>query len=119
MIHGYIELMRRQGIFLVLMQDRAPGHRAGETKIDLEERGIIVVFWPPFYPDLNPIERVWHLMKNYIQDYFPEVMGYNALREAVKEAWDKVGQHEFEELFQSMSARCQAVIDANGLFTKY
>ena len=46
-------------------------------------------------------------------------MTYNALRAAVKDAWEKVGRHEFEELINSMPARCQAVIDADGLFTKY
>ena len=119
MIYGYIELMKREGIHLVLMQDGAPGHAAGETKQDLLERGVIVIYWPPFSPDLNPIERVWHIMKNYLQDHFPENMGYDALRKAVKEAWEQVGRHEFEELIQSMPAKCQAVIDAKGLFTKY
>ena len=58
-------------------------------------------------------------MKNYLQANYPENMSYDRLREAVKDAWDKVGRSEFEELIQSMPARCQAVIDADGLFTKY
>ena len=53
-----------------------PGHAAGDTKQDLAERGIIVIFWPPFSPDLNPIERVWHIMKNYIQDNYPHPSNY-------------------------------------------
>ena len=48
-IHGYIELQRRQGRELILMQDGAPGHRAGETKEELQERGIVVLYWPPFF----------------------------------------------------------------------
>ena len=119
MIHGYIEMQKREGKNLVLMQDGAPGHAAADTREDLRERGIIVIFWPPFSPDLNPIERVWHIMKNYLQDNYPEVMSYDILRRAVKDSWDKVGEHEFQELINSMPLRCQAVIDANGLFTKY
>jgi len=37
----------------------------------------------------------------------------------VKTAWENVGEHEFLELIESIQAWCPAVIDANGLFTKY
>ena len=50
--------MKREGIHLVLIQDGALGYVAGDTKQDLEERGVIVIFWLLFSPDLNPIERV-------------------------------------------------------------
>ena len=49
-------------------------------------------FGPPVSPDLNPFERVWHIMKNYLLDHFPENMSYDRLRAVVKEASDKVGQ---------------------------
>jgi len=49
-------MVRRESIPLVLMQDGAPGHAAADTQADLKERGITVIFWPPFSPDLNPIE---------------------------------------------------------------
>jgi transposase len=78
--------MRREGIHLKLMQDGAPGYAAADTKADLRERGIVLIFWPPFSPDLNPIERVWHIIKNYLQDHYPEIMSYNQLRAAVKDA---------------------------------
>jgi hypothetical protein len=58
-------------------------------------------------------------MKNYLQDNYPENISYNRLRAAVKQAWEKVGRSELEELIKSMQARCQAVINAEGLFTKY
>jgi len=41
-------------------------------------------------------------MKNYLQDNFPENMSYDRLRDAVKEAWDNIGQHEFRELIGTM-----------------
>jgi hypothetical protein len=39
-----MELMRRQEIYLKLVQDGAPGHVVGETKEDPEECKIIVIF---------------------------------------------------------------------------
>jgi len=56
------------------MQDWAPGHAAGDTATDLQERGIEVINRHPFSPHLNPIEKVWHIMKNYLPDNFPENM---------------------------------------------
>ena len=43
---------------LWLMQDNAPGHAAKRTREELLERGINVIFWPSYSPDLNPIETV-------------------------------------------------------------
>jgi hypothetical protein len=46
-------------------------------------------------------------------------MSYDRLRVAVKDTWEKVGEHEFRTLIESMPERCQVIIDTNGLFTKY
>jgi len=101
--------------YLLLMQDNAPGHAASETRQDLQERGVRIIFWPAFSPDLNPIETVWNRMKDYIETHFPEKMSYDALRAAVKEAWNAIGEDLLRELIMSMPARCAAVIAANGL----
>ena len=90
--------MKQEGIYLVLMQDGAPSHSTGEIKQELESRGITVIFWPPYSLDLNPIESVWYIMKNYLQDNYLEVMGYDQLWAVVTNAWNKVGQFEFKEL---------------------
>ena len=43
---------------LLYMQDGAPSHTAAATKEELCERGIPIIIWPPYSPDLNPIETV-------------------------------------------------------------
>jgi transposase len=40
------------------MQDGAPGHLAVSIKEELQERGIITIFWPAYSPDLNPIKII-------------------------------------------------------------
>jgi hypothetical protein len=114
-IHGWIRLNPGQ----VLMHDNAPGHAASYTVQELRERGVTVIYWPPFSPDLNPIETIWNKMKDYIENHFPEKMSYDRLRAAVKEAWESVESEVFEDLIKEMQDRCQAVIDANGMHTKY
>jgi hypothetical protein len=43
-IKSYIELMRREVIDLVLIQDGAPSYSTTDIKVDLKERGITVIF---------------------------------------------------------------------------
>jgi hypothetical protein len=75
--------------------------------------------WPPFSPDLNPIETVWDKMKDYLQDNFPEQMTYAQLRIAVQKAWDSITVDQLNELIDNMHNHCQIVIDANGMQTPY
>jgi len=120
-IHDWIHSHKLRGIMLDLMQDRAPGHAARGTLHDLKERRIRLVFWPAFSPDLNPIENCWNWMKEYIQDKWglEENPGYERLRRYVEEAWDALPDDYWRELLASMPARCQAVIEANGMHTRY
>lgn len=97
---------------LELMYDNAPGHSAQYT---LEERGIVFIFWPAYSPDLNPIETLWNKMKIWLQENYGKNFTYDQLRAAVRAAWDAMLESLLQELIDSMSARCQAVIDANGL----
>jgi hypothetical protein len=42
----------------IFMHDNAPVHQAGIVKNLLAELGIEVMKWPPYSPDLNPIENL-------------------------------------------------------------
>ena len=103
------------------MQDNAPGHAAKATQQELVEREVPLIHWPSFSPDLNLIEAVWNLMKEWIQEHYgdEEKLSYDRLRQAVREAWDSITEEQFGSLLDSMHDRCQAVINANGLFTRF
>ncbi len=64
------------------------------------------------YPDCD---------KDYIEDKYGyiENPSYNRLRAWVWEAWDAVLEAWLMELLASMPQRCEAVIKANGMHTKY
>jgi hypothetical protein len=121
-IDGWLRLCHINGIDgIKLMQDGAPGHAAGTTHAEFRDRGIELIFWPAFSPDLNPIEMCWNWMKDYIEDKWglEEKPSYDRLRRYVKEAWDALPNEYWKELLASMPARCQAVIDANGMHINY
>lgn len=88
---------------------------------ELHERHIFPIFWPPFPPDLNPIEAVWNWMKDWIQEKYPEdqQLSYDQLRAIVRAAWDAIPGDFLNDLINSMQARCQAVIEAGGGHTPY
>jgi hypothetical protein len=61
--NSYIEVLdamlpRNYNDDLYFMQDNAPIHMANKVKKWFEDNGIDTSDWPPYSPDLNPIEHV-------------------------------------------------------------
>jgi len=80
-------------------------HAQRETRIDLQERGITPTFWPAFSPDLNPIETLWNIMKDYLEIHYPESdCSYDQLRAHVKEAWDSITSDQLLDLLKNYVA---------------
>ena len=116
-IDGWMKLIQD----LLFMQDNAPGHAAKYTQEELQERGIPVISWPPFSPDLNPIEAVWNITKDWTQEHYgnQDKLSYNTLRKAVREAWNAVTPEQLDALIDEMHDRCEAVIIAEGRHSRY
>ena len=106
------------------MQDNAPCHKAHSTIEALREVGIVPIRWPPYSPDLNPIESLWNILKNHIQVNSPEINGIRLVSSArlkilLEAAWHSIPSEELSVLIGSMHERCVAVITANRGYTKY
>ena len=111
---------------LVFMQDGASIHTANAVKDWFKDNSIPVEDWPPFSPDMNPIEHVWYHLKQYVLEHYPELSDMGSGEEAVKalaralvEAWNTLPNKLFKSLIDSMPDRVQALYKAKGWHTKY
>jgi len=90
-------------------------------------RGIPLLKWPPYSPDLNPIKQIWFQLKKLVYEVNPNIDTVSGsekkvreeLGKALKEAWERIPQKYFDALWQSMERRRTAVVQAKGWQTKY
>ena len=102
-----------------LAQDNCAIHTARVVKNWFAQHRIEVLQWPPYSPDLNPIENIWgRIVKNW--------EGGNertqaALDEHTKNEWERYRGDTayFENLATSMRDRMAAVMEAHGGHTPY
>ena len=112
---------------LLFQQDNAPCHKAQEIVDFLAQHHIPVMKWPAQSPDLNPIENIWTPFKKAFHDRFEELFNHPSKSlearyrygEVLQEVWYDLGMDLVNALVESMPARVQAVIEANGGWTKY
>ncbi|KAM4061494.1 DDE superfamily endonuclease [Hirsutella rhossiliensis] len=87
-------------------QDNASTHTAAIVQAWLgcwvEENRVDLVDWPPYSPDLNPIEN--------LQAEALFCSGW---------AWEDLEEDTLNHLIESMPRRLQAVVAARGWYTKY
>jgi len=111
---------------MIFMQDNAPIHAAKKIREWFTNQAIPVMDWPPYSPDLNPIEHLWAQLKQWINDNHPELneMGkseqaYQQLFAAILEGWDAIAPEAIEGLVRSMDDRVNAIIDSEGWYTRF
>jgi transposase len=83
---------RARGKKMVLITDNAAYHHAGGLAGWLRQNRDVLelLFLPPYSPDLNPIERVWKLLRRLCthNEYFPELeLLENALTQQLRQWW--------------------------------
>jgi DDE superfamily endonuclease/Transposase len=112
----------------IFMQDNASIHTAYKVRDWFSAHGINrITDWPPYSPDLNPIEHIWWELKKRLFNMFPEIAedtseseeARERLESALQAAWDTIDKEVFDNLGATMGHRIEACIAADGWHTKY
>jgi transposase len=110
----------------VFQQDNAPIHTSRWTTTWFTEHGITLhVGWPPYSPDLNCIEHLWPRLKERLYELCPELKGHltrtqqiHLLEVWLPLAWEDILRFR-EPVLESITDRVEAVIAAQGWYTRY
>jgi transposase len=98
-------------------QDNDPKHRSREITNWLHNNGISCLDFPPYSPDLNPMEHLWNDMARRVEKHQSDTL--EQLQEVVATEWATTSTNLLTKLAHSMPKRCEAVIKAKGGHTKY
>ena len=98
---------RFSGDFL-FQHDNAPPHRARITRVRFEEEGVVPISWPPYSPDLNPVENLWALISSKVYRASVYFENEELLWESVRRATIAVPEEICRNLVNSLPDRVEA-----------
>ena len=93
-------------------QDNVRFHTTPETITYLHEKGVTLIEWPPWSPDLNPIENLWNGLKARVYSRFPQTM--EEMETIIREEWAELDLKFISRICRSMPRRLQLLLDNNG-----
>lgn len=74
--------------------------------------------WPPFSPDLSPIEHIWDVIGRHLQT-LPVLHSEDELWQMVDREWRAIPQEAIRALIDSVPIRVASCIAAHGGPTTY
>ena len=101
-----------------LMQDNNHKHASRYAQNLYEQAGINWWRMPPESPDLNPIENVWHELKEHLQrEVKPRTK--QELIDGISQFWRTVNVHKYWRYINHLRKVIPKVIETNGNATGY
>jgi transposase len=99
------------------LQDNDPKHKSRKAQNWLHNHGITCLDFPPYSPDLNPIENLWNDIARRVELRQAETM--EQLQDVVAEEWAATSTDLLAKLAHSMPTRCRLVVEAKGGHINY
>ena len=100
-----------------LQQENAPCHKSAYTMTLFRENCIELLDWPAQFPDLNPIEDLWDLLKAKIRRH--SINNKGELKRCLRLEWTAITPKEYRNLTNSEPKRISAEIRSKGGPTNY
>ncbi len=97
--------------------DNDPKHKSNLVQGWLNVKGIDRLDWPPYSPDLNPIEHLWADLKKRVERENPKTI--QELITVLQLCWDATDQSFCEKIVHSMPKRMAACIAHAGWMSGY
>ncbi|UYV77522.1 hypothetical protein LAZ67_15001353 [Cordylochernes scorpioides] len=96
---------------------RRRGERSNPAAIverpTVRQRGIMMLPWPPYSPDLSPIEHVWDIIGRRLHA-LPQPRSEDELWQMVEREWRAIPQDAIRTLIDSLPRRVAACIAVRG-----
>lgn len=99
------------------LHDNDPKHSSREVQQFLFSQGIQCLDFPPYSPDINPIENLWSDLKRRMEKRNSKDIG--ELRGNIELEWFATDINFIHTIVESMPRRCKAIIESGGHITKY
>ncbi len=100
------------------MQDNDPKHTSNHAKGFMEDKGVNWWTTPPESPDLNPIENLWHDLKEYTRrEVKPHTK--DRLISGIEEFWQRVDVAKCKKYIGHLRKVVPRVIEVGGEATGY
>ena len=100
------------------MADNDPKHTSNQAKDFLKEKGVNWWRTPAESPDCNPIENLWHELKEYNRRVIKPTTK-EQLIEGIKEFWETVTVTKCTKYINHLKKVLPKVIELNGAATGY
>ena len=100
------------------MADNNPKHTSKAAKDFLEEKGVSWWRTPAESPECNPIENLWHKLKEYNRRVIKPTIKQQ-LTDGIKQFWETVTVTKCNKYINHLKKVLPKVIELNGVATGY